>query len=88
MSSSLIKLVYVESIRDPNKLLHHASSLIRKGIPVPNKSRTVFISSFIHAGALASSDSAVEAVPETAGIVRCSGREELTTVASVSSQAS
>ena len=29
--SSPIKLIYVESIRNPDKLLHHASSLIRKG---------------------------------------------------------
>src|SRR5512139_879310 len=36
-----------------------------------------------HTGALASSDSAVEALFRKAGIVRCSGREELTTVASV-----
>ncbi len=32
---------------------------------------------------MASSDSAVEALFRKAGIVRCSGREELTTVASV-----
>ena len=36
-----------------------------------------------HTGAMASSDSAVEALFRKAGIVRCSGREELTTVASV-----
>lgn len=29
--SSPIKLIYVEAIPDPDKLLHHASSLIRKG---------------------------------------------------------
>jgi acetyltransferase len=36
-----------------------------------------------HTGAIATSDSAVEALFRKAGIVRCSGREELTTVASV-----
>jgi acetyltransferase len=29
--SSRIKLIYVETIPNPDKLLHHASSLIRKG---------------------------------------------------------
>ncbi|MCX6332716.1 MAG: CoA-binding protein, partial [Bacteroidia bacterium] len=30
-TSSRVKLIYVESIQNPDKLLHHASSLIRKG---------------------------------------------------------
>lgn len=36
-----------------------------------------------HTGAIASSDSAVEALFRKAGIVRCFSREELTTVASI-----
>jgi acyl-CoA synthetase (NDP forming) len=86
-TSSPIKLIYVESIQDPDKLLHHASSLIRKGCSIAAiKAGTTEAGSRAassHTGAMASSDSAVEALFRKAGIVRCSGREELTTVASV-----
>jgi acetyltransferase len=85
--SSPIKLIYVESIRNPDKLLHHASSLIRKGCRIAAiKAGTTEAGSRAassHTGAMASSDSAVEALFRKAGIVRCSGRDELTTVASV-----
>ena len=85
--SSHIKLIYVESIRNPDKLLHHASSLIGKGCRIAAiKAGTTEAGSRAassHTGAIASSDSAVEALFRKAGIVRCSGREELTTVASV-----
>jgi acyl-CoA synthetase (NDP forming) len=85
--SSLIKLVYVESIQNPDKLLHHASSLIRKGCRIAaikaGTTEAGIRAASSHTGALASSDSAVEALFRKAGIVRCSGREELTTVASV-----
>lgn len=86
-SSSTIKLIYVESIQNPDKLLHHSSSLIRKGCRIAaikagiTEAGSRAASS--HTGAMASSDSAVEALFRKAGIVRCSGREELTTVASV-----
>jgi acetyltransferase len=86
-TSSPIKLIYVESIQNPDKLLHHASSLIRKGCRIAAiKAGTTEAGSRAassHTGAMASSDSAVEALFRKAGIVRCSGREELTTVASV-----
>jgi len=86
-SSSCIKLIYVESIRNPDKLLHHSSSLIRKGCRIAAiKAGTTEAGSRAassHTGAMASSDSAVEALFRKAGIVRCSGREELATVASV-----
>ena len=85
--SSPIKLIYVESIKNPDKLLHHASSLIRKGCRIAAiKAGTTEAGSRAassHTGAMVSSDSAVEALFRKAGIVRCSGREELTTVASV-----
>lgn len=85
--SSPIKLIYVESIRNPDKLLQHASSLIRKGCRIAAiKAGTTEAGSRAassHTGAMASSDSAVEALFRKAGIVRCSGRDELTTVASV-----
>ncbi|HPT22348.1 MAG TPA: acetate--CoA ligase family protein, partial [Bacteroidales bacterium] len=85
--SSPIKLIYIESIQNPDKLLHHASSLIRKGCRIAAiKAGTTEAGSRAassHTGAMASSDLAVEALFRKAGIVRCSGREELTTVASV-----
>ena len=85
--SSFIKLIYVESIQNPDKLLHHASFLIRKGCRIAaikaGTTEAGIRAASSHTGALASSDSAVEALFRKAGIVRCSGREELTTVASV-----
>ena len=85
--SSPVKLIYVENIPNPDKFLHHASSLIHKGCRIAAiKAGTTEAGSraaFSHTGALASSDSAVQALFRKAGIVRCFGREELTTVASV-----
>jgi len=85
--SAPIKLLYIENIRNPDKLLVHASRLIRKGCRIAAiKAGTTDAGSRAassHTGALASADSAVEALFRKAGIVRCYGREELTTVASV-----
>ena len=85
--SSSIKLIYVEGIRNPDKLLFHASSLIRKGCRIAAIKAGITEAgsraATSHTGALSSSDSAVEALFRKAGIVRCSGREELTTVACV-----
>jgi acetyltransferase len=85
--SSKIKLLYVESIKDPDSLLYHASSLIRKGCKIAaikaGSSDAGSRAAMSHTGAIATSDSAVEALFRKAGIVRCQGREELTTVASV-----
>lgn len=85
--SSPIKLIYVETISNPDKMLHHASSLIRKGCRIAAIKAGITEAgsraATSHTGAIASSDSAVEALFRKAGIVRCAGREELTTVASV-----
>lgn len=85
--SSPIKLIYLESIRDPDKLLYHASSLIRKGCKIAaikaGTTEAGIRAAISHTGAITSSDSAVEALFRKAGIVRCFGREEFTTVASV-----
>ena len=79
---SRIKMLYIEQIKEPDKLLYHASSLIRKGCKIAAiKAGRRAASS--HTGAIASSDSAVEALFRKAGIVRCFSREELTTVASI-----
>jgi acetate---CoA ligase (ADP-forming) len=86
-SSARVKLLYIEKIDSPDKLLKHASSLIRKGCKIAAiKSGTSEAGSraaLSHTGALASSDLAVDALFRKAGIVRCYGREELITVASV-----
>jgi acyl-CoA synthetase (NDP forming) len=87
LKSSKIKIIYVENIKDPDKLLKHASSLIRKGCKIAAIKSGVTEAgkraTSSHTGAIASSDSAVEALFRKAGIVRCFGREELATVASV-----
>ena len=81
---SRIKLLYIENIADPDKLLYHASSLIRKGCRIAaiksGSSENGSRAASSHTGAIASSDSAVEALLRKAGIVRCFSREELTTV--------
>ena len=86
-TSSRVKLLYIESIKDPDKLLLHATSLINKGCRIAaikaGTSSAGSRAASSHTGAIASSDLAVEALFRKAGIVRCSGREELTTVASV-----
>jgi acyl-CoA synthetase (NDP forming) len=82
-----VKLLYIENINNPDKLLHHASSLVRKGCKIAaikaGSSVAGSRAAASHTGALASPDLAVEALFRKAGIVRCHGREELTTVACV-----
>ncbi len=86
-TSTRVKLLYVESIKNPDKLLKHASSLIRKGCKIAaikaGSSEAGSRAAASHTGAMANSDLAVEALFRKAGIVRCYGREELTTVANV-----
>lgn len=81
---SRIKLLYIESIKDPDRLLFHASSLIKKGCHIAaiksGSSESGSRAASSHTGAIASSDAAVEALFRKAGIIRCFSREELTTV--------
>ncbi|ETD16098.1 MULTISPECIES: acetate--CoA ligase family protein [Prevotellaceae] len=81
---SKVKLLYIENIANPDRLLFHASSLIRKGCRIAaikaGTSESGSRAASSHTGAIASSDSAVEALFRKAGIVRCFSREELTTV--------
>ena len=85
--STEIKLLYIESIDKPAKLLKHASSLIRKGCRIAaiksGISEAGSRAASSHTGALASPDIAVEALLRKAGIVRCHSRSELIAVASV-----
>ena len=81
---SRVKLLYIENIANPDKLLFHAASLIRKGCRIAaikaGSSESGSRAASSHTGALASGDAAVEALFRKAGIVRCYSREELTTV--------
>lgn len=86
-TSSKVKLLYIENIANPEKLLKHASSLIQKGCRIAavksGSSEAGSRAASSHTGALASSDVAVDALFRKAGIVRCYGREDLISVASV-----
>ncbi len=85
--SPKVKLLYIETINKPTLLLKHASSLIRKGCRIAaikaGASEAGSRAASSHTGALASSDVAVDALFKKAGIVRCYGREELISVASI-----
>ncbi len=85
--SSKIKLLYMESVKKPGKLLKHASSLISKGCKIAaikaGKTEAGSRAASSHTGALANSDTAVNALFKKAGIIRCNGREEMANVAAV-----
>lgn len=86
-TSARVKLLYLESIRNPDKLLKHASSLIRKGCKIAaiksGGSAAGSRAASSHTGAMASNDLAVDALFRKAGIIRCYGREDLVTTACV-----
>lgn len=83
-TSSRAKLLYMESIRKPGKLLKHAQSLISKGCRIAaikaGSSEAGSRAASSHTGALASPDTAVESLFRKAGIVRCFSRSELATM--------
>lgn len=80
-------IMYLENISKPQKLLKHATSIIAKGGRIAAiKSGTTSAGSRAassHTGAMATSDMATRALFRKAGIVYCSSREELISVASV-----
>ncbi|MDR0845487.1 MAG: acetate--CoA ligase family protein [Tannerella sp.] len=84
---SKIKLLYIEDIKDPDKLLEHTCSLIRKGCKIAaiksGSSESGSRAASSHTGAMANPDLAVEALFRKAGIVRCYSREELATVGAI-----
>lgn len=86
-TSSRVKLLYMENIKNPKRLLKHCRSLIKKGckIAAVKSGRTDAGSraASSHTGALAGSDVAVSALFKKAGIIRCEGRIELITVATI-----
>ena len=83
-TDSKIKLLYIESIKDPDKLLEHTTSLIRKGCKIAaiksGTSESGIRAASSHTGAMANPDLAVEALFRKAGVVRCHSREELATL--------
>ncbi len=85
--SSPVKLLYMESVRHPDLLLRHATSLTRKGCRIAaikaGQSEAGSRAASSHTGALAGNDKAVDALFRKAGIIRCFGREELVNVAAI-----
>jgi len=85
--NSRIKLLYIESIEDPQKLLKHAASLAKKGCRIAaikaGSSAAGSRAASSHTGAIANADTAVDALFKKAGIIRCYGREELIYVAGI-----
>ncbi len=82
-----IKLLYLETIKNPKKLLKHAASLVKKGAKIAaikaGSTAEGSRAATSHTGAIASSDLTVRALFKKAGIVYCSSREELLSVASI-----
>lgn len=83
----LIKLLYLETVSNPKKLLKHASSLIKKGAKIAaikaGSTEEGSRAATSHTGAIASSDMTVRALFHKAGIVYCTSREQLLSVASI-----
>ncbi|MDR0692397.1 MAG: acetate--CoA ligase family protein [Prevotellaceae bacterium] len=79
--SAPVKMLYIEHIRHPQKLLRHALSLNRKGARITavkaGSSQAGSRAASSHTGALATPDVAVDALFRKAGIIRCYGRTEL-----------
>ncbi len=86
-TSSKIKLLYIESVNDGDRLLKHAKSLISKGCKIAGikagSSDAGSRAASSHTGAIANSDMAVDALFKKAGIIRCYGRMELATVGAI-----
>ncbi|MDR1680816.1 MAG: acetate--CoA ligase family protein [Prevotellaceae bacterium] len=85
--SAPVKMLYIEHIGNPQKLLKHADSLIRKGARIAaikaGSSEAGSRAASSHTGAIATPDTAVDALFRKAGIVRCHSRSELIAVAAV-----
>ncbi|HEY9185245.1 MAG TPA: acetate--CoA ligase family protein [Salegentibacter sp.] len=85
--SSKVKLLYIESIKNPLKFLKHTTSLIRKGCKIAaikaGSSEAGNRAASSHTGAIANSDVFIDTLLKKAGIIRCYGRNELITVAGI-----
>jgi len=76
-----VLLVYLESVRKPSLLLHHAKSLKKKGCTViavkSGNTPTGHKAAASHTGAMANRDSAVQALMDKAGIIRVKSKAEM-----------
>ncbi len=85
--SSKVKLIYLEQINKPDLFLHHSRSLVKKGCKIiaikagTTEAGSRAVSS--HTGALAGSDTAVDALFSKAGIIRCYGRTDMVYTAGI-----
>jgi len=79
-----VKFIYIETVKKPQKLLQHARSLTKKGcVLVGIKSGVTDDGSRAaasHTGAMATSDTAVQALFDKAGIIRVRSKYELVEV--------
>ena len=79
-----VKFIYIETVKKPQKLLKHARSLTKKGcVLVGIKSGVTDDGSRAaasHTGAMATSDTAVQALFDKAGIIRVRSKYELVEV--------
>lgn len=85
--SSTVKMLYMESVNNPLKLLEHARSLRNKGCMisalkagVTEKGKAAAAS---HTGAMVNTDQFVQALFDKAGIIRCNSRYELLYTAAI-----
>ena len=89
--SAPILLLYMEQVKKPDKLLKHARSLTRKGCAIIGiKSGVTGVgqrAAASHTGAIATNDSAVQALFDKAGIIRVKSKAELIDAACVLSAA-
>ncbi|WP_291327970.1 acetate--CoA ligase family protein [Desulfovibrio sp. UCD-KL4C] len=85
--SSTVKILYMETINDPKKLIASAKSLAAKGCHVAGikagATEAGNRAAASHTGALVSSDTAVQAMFDKAGIIRVQSRIELIDIACI-----
>ena len=85
--SARVKLLYLESFKDPARFLKHTSSLIAKGCKLAaikaGRTEEGSRAASSHTGAMTSPDVFTDALFKKAGIIRCFGRTELVTIAGI-----
>ncbi|NLD36269.1 MAG: CoA-binding protein [Desulfatiglans sp.] len=83
--NSRLILMYMESVKKPQKLLKHARSLTKKGCTIVGIKSGVTAAgeraAASHTGAMASPDTAVQALFDKAGIIRVQSKAELIEIA-------
>ncbi|WP_035075716.1 acetate--CoA ligase family protein [Maridesulfovibrio zosterae] len=85
--SSTVKILYMETVNDPQKLISSAKSLAAKGCHLAGikagATEAGNRAAASHTGALVSSDTAVQAMFDKAGIIRVQSRIELVDIACI-----